>query len=167
VENFGGLRAEGWSALTTLISYLFEKDCANFRKAKQSWIGESENDQILDGWTRRIFRIDRAILGGVVHHVPDGRAISFGTFIINISGSFLIGLIVTLLAERTHWSANLLYLIPIGFIGAYTTFSTFELEAFRSVRGGDALLALLYVVLSVCVGFVAVWLGILSGRALE
>jgi CrcB protein len=96
-----------------------------------------------------------------------GARFPYGTFIINISGSFLIGLIVTLLAERTHWSANLLYLIPIGFIGAYTTFSTFELEVFRSVRSGDVLLALLYVALSVCLGFAAVWLGILSGRALE
>jgi len=96
-----------------------------------------------------------------------GARFPYGTFIINISGSFLIGLIVTLLAERTHWSANLLYLIPIGFIGAYTTFSTFELEVFRSVRSGDVLLALLYVTVSVCLGFAAVWLGILSGRALE
>ena len=110
--------------------------------------------------------IARFWLGSYVTARVGGR-FPFGTFIINISGSFLIGLIVTLLAERAHWSANWLYLIPIGFIGAYTTFSTFELEAFRSVRGGDLLLALLYVVLSVCVGFVAVWLGILSGRALE
>lgn len=96
-----------------------------------------------------------------------GAKFPYGTFIINISGSFLIGLIVTLLAERADWSPNLLYLIPIGFIGGYTTFSTFALEAFRSARGGDLFLALLYVVLSVCVGFIAVWLGILCGRALE
>ena len=96
-----------------------------------------------------------------------GARFPYGTFIINISGSFLIGLIVTLLAERTPRNANFLYLIPIGFIGAYTTFSTFELETFQSVRSGDVLLALLYVALSVCLGFVAVWLGILSGRALE
>jgi len=95
-----------------------------------------------------------------------GARFPFGTFVINISGSFLIGLIVTLLGEHAHWNPNLLYFIPIGFIGAYTTFSTFELEAFRSVRTGDALLALLYVVLSVTVGFVAVWLGVWTGKTL-
>jgi len=96
-----------------------------------------------------------------------GAKFPYGTFIINISGSFLIGLIVTLLAERTHWNPNLLYLIPIGFVGAYTTFSTFEFEAFRSIRSGDVLLAFLYVTSSVILGFIAIWLGILSGRALE
>jgi CrcB protein len=93
-----------------------------------------------------------------------GARFPYGTFIINVSGSFLIGLIVTLLAERANWSPNLLYLIPIGFIGAYTTFSTFELEAFRSVRSGDVLLALLYVILSVTVGYMAVWLGVVTGK---
>jgi fluoride exporter len=96
-----------------------------------------------------------------------GARFPYGTFVINISGSFLIGLVVTLLAERSHWSPNLLYLIPIGFIGAYTTFSTFELEAFRSVRNGDLLLSFLYVTLSVVVGFFAVWLGIVAGRTFE
>jgi CrcB protein len=96
-----------------------------------------------------------------------GARFPYGTFVINMSGSFLVGLVVTLLAERTHWSPNLLYLVPIGFIGAYTTFSTFEFEAFRSVRNGDLLLSLLYVILSVAVGFIAVWLGVVSGRALE
>jgi len=93
-----------------------------------------------------------------------GARFPFGTFVINVSGSFLIGFIVTLLGERAHWTPNLLYLIPIGFIGAYTTFSTFELEAFRNVRTGDVLMALLYVLLSVTVGFVAVWLGVLTGK---
>ena len=74
-----------------------------------------------------------------------GARFPYGTFVINVSGSFLIGLVVTLLAERSQWSPNLLYVIPIGFIGAYTTFSTFELEAFRSARTGIILLALLYV----------------------
>ena len=96
-----------------------------------------------------------------------GARFPYGTFVINISGSFLIGLVVTLLAERAHWSPNLLYLIPIGFIGAYTTFSTFELEAFRSIRNGDLLLAFLYVTLSVAVGFIAVWLGVIAGRSFE
>jgi CrcB protein len=96
-----------------------------------------------------------------------GARFPYGTFVINVSGSFLIGLVVTLLAERAHWSPNLLYLIPIGFIGAYTTFSTFELEAFRDVRNGDIFLALLYVSLSVAVGFVAVWLGVITGRTFE
>ena len=95
-----------------------------------------------------------------------GARFPFGTFVINISGSFLIGLVVTLLGEHAHWSPNLLYFIPIGFIGAYTTFSTFELEAFRSVRTGDVLMTLLYVVLSVTLGFMAVWLGVLTGKTL-
>jgi len=95
-----------------------------------------------------------------------GARFPFGTFAINISGSFLIGFIVTLLAARAEWSPNLLYLIPVGFIGAYTTFSTFELEAFRGVQRGDLLLSLLYVLLSVTVGYAAVWLGIVTGKSL-
>ncbi len=95
-----------------------------------------------------------------------GMRFPFGTVAINISGSFLIGLIVALIAHRAHWSANWSYLIPIGFIGAYTTFSTFELETLRTFQEGEVLLAFLNVILSVVLGFVAVWLGMITGRSM-
>jgi CrcB protein len=96
-----------------------------------------------------------------------GVRFPYGTFFINCTGSFLIGLVVTLLAERTHWSPNWLYLIPIGFIGGYTTFSTFELETFRNFQDGEVLIAGLNVALSVVIGFVSVWLGVITGRTIS
>ena len=95
-----------------------------------------------------------------------GSRFPYGTFVINISGSFLIGLILTMLAQRFDLSPNWRYLIPIGFIGAYTTFSTFEYETLRTVQDGQILMAFANVSLSVIVGFAAVWLGVVAGRAL-
>jgi fluoride exporter len=91
----------------------------------------------------------------------------FGTFAVNITGSFLIGLIVTLLASKANWDPNWRYLIPIGFIGGYTTFSAFEYETLRSMQDGRMLVASMNVVLSVTLGFVAVWLGVIAGRSLK
>lgn len=94
-----------------------------------------------------------------------GTRFPYGTFVINISGSFLIGLILTFLTERTHWSPNWRYLVPVGFIGAYTTFSTFEYETLRNFQDGQADIAFLNIGLSVAAGFLAVWLGVVVGRA--
>jgi fluoride exporter len=94
-----------------------------------------------------------------------GTRFPYGTLLINCTASFLIGLIITLLAEKAHWSPNLRYLIPIGFIGGYSTFSTFEYETFRLLQDGEILSVVLNVALSVVVGFVAVWLGVIVGRS--
>ncbi len=94
-----------------------------------------------------------------------GTRFPYGTFIINISGSFLIGFIVTLLTAKAHLSPNWRYLIPVGFIGAYTTFSTFEFETLRTIQDGQFVIAALNVVLSVVLGFMAVWAGAVAGRA--
>jgi len=93
-----------------------------------------------------------------------GVRFPYGTFVINMTGSFLIGFILALLA-RTTASPYWRYLIPIGFIGAYTTFSTFEYETLRAVQDGQATVGLLNVALSVIVGFVAVWAGAAIGKA--
>jgi len=94
-----------------------------------------------------------------------GTRFPYGTFLINVSGCFLIGLVMTILTERTHLNPTYLYLIPIGFIGGYTTFSTFEYETLRAIQDGQFTIGLLNIVLSVVVGFVMVWTGALVGKA--
>jgi CrcB protein len=94
-----------------------------------------------------------------------GTRFPYGTFLINVTGSFLIGFVMTVLSEKANLSPNWRYLIPIGFIGGYTTFSTFEYETLRAVQDGQFTTGMLNIVLSVVVGFVMVWTGAMLGRA--
>ena len=95
-----------------------------------------------------------------------GTRFPYGTFVINVTGSFLIGLVLALLTARTDWSPNWRYLVPIGFIGGYTTFSSFEYETLRTIQDGQIGIGILYVGLSIVLGFLAVWGGVLTGRAI-
>lgn len=115
------------------------------------------------GWYGGLLRRRRPICARSLHRWS--LRAPLGTLIINVSGSFLIGLVLTLLA-RTTASAYWRYLIPIGFIGAYTTFSTFEYETLRAIQDGQLMTGLLNVALSLVTGFIAVWAGAAIGRVL-
>ena len=95
-----------------------------------------------------------------------GRSFPLGTFVINVSGSFLIGLLMTLMAERFTENPQWRLLLVVGFLGAYTTFSTFEYETGALLHDGEWLFAGLNVVLSVIVGFVALKLGEVIAKSL-
>jgi len=95
-----------------------------------------------------------------------GTRFPYGTFVINVTASFLIGFIMTILAERTHLSPSWRYLLVIGFLGGYSTFSSFEYETFRVFEDGEFLIAAVNIALSVGVGFVAVWIGAITGRTI-
>ncbi len=82
-----------------------------------------------------------------------------GTVLVNITGCFAIGLIMTLLTERLQASPNWRLLLVVGFLGGYTTFSSFEWETYSSLREGGFLIGLANVVGSVVCGYLAVWLG--------
>jgi CrcB protein len=83
-----------------------------------------------------------------------GSGWPWGTLFINVTGSFVIAVLAARLT-----SANMRYLLPIGFVGAYTTFSTYEFETLRLFQLGQAQGALVYVAASNLLGFGAVLLG--------
>jgi CrcB protein len=88
-----------------------------------------------------------------------GRSFPLGTFVINVSGSFVIGLLMTLMAERFTENPQWRLLLVVGFLGGYTTFSSFEYETGKLVTDGEYVYATLNAVLSVVAGFAALKTG--------
>ncbi len=95
-----------------------------------------------------------------------GIKFPYGTLIINISACLIIGFSITYLGRRADLNPAWRYLIPIGFVGAYSTFSTYEWETFSTLRSGAFFLAALYAVGSLIVGLAAVWAGVVLGEVL-
>jgi CrcB protein len=88
-----------------------------------------------------------------------GTRFPYGTFVINITACIVIGFSLTYLGKRTGMDPAWRYLIAVGFIGAYSTFSTFEWEALSTLRSGAFALAALYAVGSLILGLFATWCG--------
>jgi len=111
-------------------------------------------------------------LGALARYGVEGaiarRTTSFpwATFVVNVSGSFLLGLVVTLLGERMAVGPWVRSALAIGFLGAYTTFSTLSLESYRLLEARSYVLAGANLLGSVSTGLVALYGGVVLGRAL-
>jgi fluoride exporter len=88
-----------------------------------------------------------------------GVRFPFGTMVVNMSACLVIGFTLTWLGERMEVSSALRFLLAVGFIGAYSTFSTYEWETLETLRSGAFLLAGLYAVGSLVLGLGATWCG--------
>ncbi|MGH7985218.1 MAG: fluoride efflux transporter CrcB [Candidatus Binataceae bacterium] len=104
----------------------------------------------------------RYLLGGWVSRWF-GVAFPYGTFVINISGSFILGFFLAFVQDRLWVHPNARLLFAVGFVGAYTTFSTFEYESMRLLQDGEMLLGAAYLIGSVVAGGVAAIAGIALG----
>ena len=88
-----------------------------------------------------------------------GIKFPYGTLVVNLTACVVIGFSMTYLGRRAELSPAWRFLIPVGFIGAYSTFSTYEWETLTSIRAGAFLMAVLYAVGSFVFGLIAVWGG--------
>jgi fluoride exporter len=88
-----------------------------------------------------------------------GTKFPYGTFVINITACMIIGFSLTFLTKRADLNPAWRFLVPVGFIGAYSTFSTYEWETLSTIRTGAFLLAAFYAISSLILGLAAVWGG--------
>jgi CrcB protein len=84
--------------------------------------------------------------------------------VINITACVIIGFSLAFLGRRTDMNPAWRFLVPVGFVGAYSTFSTFEWEIFSGLQAGASFIAALYVVLSLFLGLLGVWCGVMLAR---
>ena len=95
-----------------------------------------------------------------------GSDFPYGTLLVNVLGSLLVGVLYTLLVERSAldpiWRAGLV----VGVLGGFTTFSAFSMETVNLIAGGEFPKALANILLSVCLCLTATWLGVVSARQL-
>ena len=109
--------------------------------------------------------VSRFAVGSLVSRFYSA-AFPLPTFLINMSGSFLIGVLMTVFLNRPTISGNWRLFLVTGILGGYTTFSSFEWEALMTLRNGTENIAFLYLGLSVFLGLGGAWLGLLLANRL-
>ena len=110
--------------------------------------------------------VSRYLIGGFSQRMLAGT-FPVGTLLVNVSGSFLIGLILRYGLETSTLTPELRALLTIGFCGGYTTFSTFSYETLALAEGGEWSRAALYIALSVGLSLGATFLGFAAGQLSE
>jgi CrcB protein len=121
------------------------------------------NPYLLVGIGGALGSLVRFTIGSLVGSLPNGFPLS--TFVVNISGSIAMGLLIGILAKTTPQFQNEIRLfVAVGVFGGFTTFSTFSLDAITLIERGELLLVGLYVVGSVILGLTGLWLGLLAVR---
>lgn len=108
--------------------------------------------------------VSRFLLGNAVSKAV-GSALPYGTFVINVIGCFAMGLLMTLIVDREILPAAWRLFLCVGFLGGFTTFSSFGYEALILLSEGRLLALMAYVGGSVALGLVAAGLGVLCARA--
>jgi len=93
-----------------------------------------------------------------------GIKFPYGTLIVNLTACVIIGFSMTYLSRRAELGPAWRFLVPVGFIGAYSTFSTYEWETLTSLRAGAFAISALYAIGSLVFGLVAVWAGSVLGE---
>jgi len=127
------------------------------------------------GYCSRVYRTLLVAVGGLIGSVArylvagwvqnlNGSEFPLGTLAVNVSGSFILGMVMTLALERGLLSADVRVLLGTGFCGGYTTMSTFSYETMALLQYGSVANAVTNVGVTLATCFGAVWLGSLTGR---
>ena len=119
---------------------------------------------LLIGMAGALGALARYLLGGLVQRYA-GVTFPWGTFVVNISGAFLFGLVWSLVEQRLVISPEARVIVLSGFLGAFTTFSSFMFETSALIGDGQWELALLNVGGQIVLGLTAMFLGLAAGRA--